>query len=54
VISSLDELAMQEFIYIHGKIYHHGWWQSLQFRFVKCHMDAGFIRKAERVVEDGK
>jgi hypothetical protein len=54
VISSLDELASQEFIYIRHKIYHRGWWQSLQFHFVKRHMDAGFIRKAERVVEDGK
>ena len=54
LITSLDELATQEFIYIHDKIYHRGWWQSLQFSFVKRHMDAGFIRKAERGTEDGK
>lgn len=53
VITSLDELAAQEFIYIRHKIYHCGWWQSLQFNFLKCHMDAGYIRKAERVTEDG-
>ena len=47
VIASLDELAAQEFIYIHNKIYHRGWWQSLQFRFINLHMDAGYIRKAE-------
>jgi hypothetical protein len=52
VITSLDELVTQEFIYIHDKIYHSGWWQSLQFHFVKHKMDAGCIRKAERVVED--
>ena len=54
VISSLDELAAQEFVYIHDKIYHRGWWQSLQFSFVKRKTDAGCIRKAERVIEDGK
>lgn len=54
VISSLDELAAQEFIYIYDKIYHRGWWQSFQFHFIKCRMEAGCIRKAERVAEDGK
>jgi hypothetical protein len=53
IITSLDELATQEFIYIHDKIYHCGWWQSLQFRFLKYRMDRGYIRKAERVSEDG-
>lgn len=52
-ITSLDELATQEFVYIHDKIYHRGWWQSLQFSFVKRKLDGGFIRKAERVIEDG-
>jgi hypothetical protein len=52
VIVSLDELAKQEFVYIHHKIYHWGWWQSLQFRFIKSKLEAGCIRKAERVVED--
>lgn len=52
VITSLDDLAKQEFVYIHNKIYHSGWWQSLQFRFIKSKLEAGCIRKAERVVED--
>ena len=54
VISSLDELASQELVYIHGKIYHCGWWASMQFRLVKRLMDDGRIRKAERIDEDGK
>ena len=54
VIVSLDEMSAQEFIYIHDKIYHRGWWQSLQFRFLKLHMDAGYIRKAIRGTEDAK
>ena len=51
-ITSLDELANQEFVYIRDKIYHRGWWQSLQFSYVKRHMDGGYIRKAERSVKD--
>lgn len=50
-ILSLDELAEQEFIYIRQKIYHRGWWQSLQFSFIKRHLDAGYIRKAEKQYE---
>ena len=53
-ISSLDELASQELVYIRGKIYHCGWWASMQFRLVKRLMDDGHIRKAERIDEDGK
>ena len=53
-IKSLDELSEQEFVYIHEKIYHSGWWESLQFRFVKLQMEAGYIRKAERIDEDGE
>ena len=54
VIVLLDELAAQEFVYIHDKIYHRGWWQSLQFSYIKRKMDAGCIRKADRRTEDGK
>ena len=53
-ISSLDELASQELVYINGKIYHCGWWASMQFRLVKRLMVDGHIRKAERIDEDGK
>lgn len=49
VITSLDELSKQEFIYIHHKIYHCGFVFSMQFRLVKAYMDRGLIRKAERV-----
>ena len=54
VVSSLDELAVQELVYINGKIYHSGWWASMQFRLVKRLMDDGHIRKAERICEDGE
>ena len=53
VIQSLDELAEQKFVYIHDKIYHFGWWQSLQFGFLKRKLEDGCILKAERVVDDG-
>ena len=54
VILSLDELSAQEFVYIHDKIYHRGWWQSLQFSYLKRKIEAGCVRKAERGTEDGK
>lgn len=53
-IKSLDELSEQEFVYIHEKIYHRGWWASMLFRLVKGIMEAGHIRKAERIGEDGE
>ena len=52
VVTSLDELAEQKFVYIHDKIYHFGWWQSLQFGFLKRKLEAGCILKAERKVEN--
>lgn len=54
IITSLDELSEQEFVYIHEKIYHRGWWASMQFRLVKGQMEAGYVRKAERIGEDGE
>lgn len=33
-ILSLDELAKQKFIYMDHKVYHRGWFESWQFRFL--------------------
>lgn len=49
VITSLDELSKQECIYIHHKIYHCGFWGSMQFRQLKTYIERGWIRKAEGV-----
>ena len=54
IIKSLDEMAQQEFVYIHDKIYHAGWFMSLQFHFVKKMVEAGCVCRAEPRTEDGK
>lgn len=51
-ITSLDELAAQEFVYFHDKITHCGWFLSWQVRWAKQHIDDGFIRKAVLKKED--
>lgn len=52
-IYSLDEIAKQDFVYIKDKIYHAGWFMSLQLSYIKRHMDAGYVFKAERAAKDG-
>ena len=53
-ITSLDELAHQEFVYIWDKIYHAGWFMSLQLSLLKRYIERGVVFKAERRAEDGK
>lgn len=45
-IKSLDILMSQEFVYIHDKIYHHGWFASLQIRLLKKYIEREWICKA--------
>lgn len=51
-ITSLDELAKQEFIYFHDKITHQGWFKSWQFRFAQIHIEHGLLYYAERITDD--
>lgn len=48
-ITSLDELAEQEFVYFFDKITHNGWFMSWQFRMAKRFIDRGFLFAAEKV-----
>ena len=48
LITSLDELMQQEFIYCGNKIYHKGWVQSWQIRMVNEQMKRCNIFKANR------
>lgn len=55
-ITSLDELAKQEFVYVHGRINHNGWVQSMQFRLLRTYIENEYIRyaiKIEQEDEDG-
>lgn len=48
LITSLDELMEQDFIFWCGKVYHKGWVQSWQIRMVNEQMKRGNIFKAKR------
>lgn len=50
-ITSLDELAKQEFVYFFDKITHYGWFMSWQFRMAKNFMERGILFYAERTDE---
>ena len=42
-ITSLDELAKQEFIYFLDKITHRGWFESWQFRLAERYIKRGML-----------
>ena len=48
-ITSLDELAKQEFIYFLHKVTHVQWFMSWQFRLAKCYIDRGWLYYAEKI-----
>lgn len=47
-ITSLDELAKQEFIYCYDKITHAGWFISWQFRLAIQYIQRGCLYYAEK------
>lgn len=51
-ITSLDELAKQEFIYLSDKIFHAGWFSSWQFWLAKMYIDRGWLYYAEKEGEE--
>ena len=53
-ITSLDELAKQEFIYFHDKITHNGWFTSWQFRMAKSFIDRGVLYYAVHALKEGE
>jgi hypothetical protein len=48
-ITSLNELAKQEFVYFFDKITHRGWFGSWQFRFAQQYIERGYLYYAERI-----
>ena len=51
-ITSLDELAKQDFIYVFHKITHHGWFGSWQFSLAWRYIERGCLYYAERITDD--
>lgn len=50
-ITSLDELAKQEFIYVFDKITHTGWFTSWQFRLAIRYIQRGCLYYANKCTE---
>ena len=48
LITSLDDLANQEFVYVFDKITHSGWFLSWQFRLAKDYINRGVVYRADR------
>lgn len=48
-ITSLDELAKQEFIYFFDKITHTGWFMSWRFRLAAQYIQRGWLYYAEKI-----
>jgi hypothetical protein len=48
-ITSLDEVAKQEFVYWRHKVYHSGWFMSWQTRFLLCQIQSGHIHYAKKI-----
>ena len=46
LIHSFDELLEQEFIYVHGKIYHMGWVKSWRVRMAEDYLKRNVVYKA--------
>lgn len=54
VITSLDELMRQEFVYWNDKIDHKGWYDSWLLRMTENALKAGIIRKAIKIESEDK
>lgn len=48
-ITSLDELAKQEFVYLFDKITHHGWFNSWQVRLATMYIERGVLYYAVKI-----
>lgn len=51
-ITSLDELAGQEFIYFFDKITHNGWFCSWQLSLARRYIERDCLYYAERITDD--
>lgn len=49
-ITSIDDLAKQEFVYFFDKITHAGWFRSWQFNLVIRYINGGCLYYAEKEV----
>lgn len=43
MITTFDQFDGQEYIWVHGKVYHHGWFKSWQYRYVSDLVKSGQV-----------
>lgn len=54
LITSLDDLIQEKFIYCGNQILHHGWFASWTLRFTMQQIKAKRIFRAKRIESEGK
>lgn len=52
LIQDMNELLQQEFIYMHNKIYHKGWFCSWQIQSAQQYIKHKLLRKAVKKESD--
>lgn len=50
-ITSIDEMVQQEFVYIHDKIYHAGWFMSFQLSWARRMIEVGSVFREDRRID---
>lgn len=48
-VKNINQLENEEFIYIRDKIWHPGWWQSLQYGYLMRCINNGDVWLAEKI-----
>jgi hypothetical protein len=48
-LTSIVELAFADIIYIRDKIYHKGWWGSMQYRYLEVEINRGNVWLADKI-----
>lgn len=48
-VKNISQLENEEFIYIRDKIWHKGWWQSLQYGYLMRCIKNGDVWLAEKI-----
>ena len=51
VITNVNEIVGEEFIYSRHKIYHKGWFSQWSLRSILFEIERGFLRKAIKIEE---
>ena len=52
LITSVDQLAREEFIYFNNKLMHRGWFMSWQLRFAQRMVEENRLYRADRSADD--